>query len=230
MTAQRQQQRRSSGVVALTALEVLVESPRGLALGDLSKRIGVDPGQLHRALNGLMGSGYAEQDADTHRYHPTPRIIALASALLASMDLVTAARERMVALRDATGETVHLAQRTRDGAICVARELSPQPVAVTTEVGERFGVTTAVARAMSTARGMGYVTDDEVGRPGVRCAAAPVIGWEGKPLGVLAVSGPIERIDDRRLADLGSLVAAAADRLSREFGGFSAGAVGERGG
>lgn len=224
MTVKRPQQRRSSGVVAITALEELVKSPRGLALGDLSKRIDVDPGQLRRALNGLIGSEYAEQDADTHRYHPTPRIIALASTLLASMDLVTAARERMAALRDATGETIHLAQRTRDGAICVARELSPQPVAVTTEVGERFGVTTAVARAMSTARGPGYVTDDGIGRPGVRCAAAPVIGWEGKPLGVLAVSGPVERIDDRRLADLGPLVAAAADRLSHQFGGLSAGA------
>ena len=228
MTAQRQQ-RRSSGVVAMTALEELVESPRGLALNDLSKRIGVDPGQLHRALNGLIGSGYAEQDADTHRYYPTPRIVALAGTLLASMDLVTVARDRMVALQDATGETIHLARRTRDGAICVARELSPQPVAVTTEVGERFGAATAVSRAMSTARAMGYVTDDGVGRPGVRCAAAPVVGWEGKPLGVLAVSGPVERIDDRRLAELGPLVAGAADQLSREFGGMSAGAGSERG-
>jgi DNA-binding IclR family transcriptional regulator len=226
-------ERRSSGVVALTALEELVRTPRGVALTDLARRLEVDPGQLHRALNGLVGSGYAEQDPDTHRYLPTPRIISLASSLLASMDLVAAARHQMIAVRNATGETIHLAQRTRDGAICVARELSPQPVAVTTEVGERFGATTAVARAITGARGsgkssvtreLGYVTDDGVGRPGVRCAASPVIGWEGEALGVLAVSGPVERIDDHRLAELGRVVAAAAQELSSAFGGVLVGA------
>ena len=184
-------------------------------------------GQIHRALHGLIGSGYARQDPDTHHYFPTPRIISLAGSLLASMDLVALARDRMTMLRDATGETVHLAQRTRDGAICIARELSPMPIAVTTQVGETFGAATAVARAVNMGREAGpaaglnldqYVTDDSVGRAGVRCAAAPVIGWEGRPLAVLAVSGPVDRINDGRLAEFGQLVAKAAGELSAAFG------------
>ncbi len=49
-------------------------------------------------------------------------------------------------------------------------------------------------------------------RPAERARAA-------LPVAVLAVSGPVERIGDRHLAELGRLVSHAADELSRALGG-----------
>ena len=221
------QTRRSSGVVALSALEALVASPRGVSLSELAGQLGVDPGQLHRSLNGLVAAGYAENDRDTHLYSPTTRVIAVAGLLLGSMDLVAMARPLMVDLRKRTGETVHLAHRTPTGAICVALEMSEHPVAYATQVGQQFGASSAVARALDEfprraldQRGLrAPVIDDGQGLPGVRCAAAPILNWQGEANAAVAVSGPAERIDVARLLELGELVAQVGHRLSSDFGG-----------
>ena len=80
MTSTAARPRRSSGVVALTALEALVASPRGVSLSELARQLGVDPGQLHGSLNGLVAAGYAQNDRDTHVYTPTARVIAVAGS------------------------------------------------------------------------------------------------------------------------------------------------------
>lgn len=223
--------RRSSGVVALSALEALVASPRGVSLSELAGQLGVDPGQLHRSLNGLVAAGYAENDRDTHLYTPTARVIAVAGVLLGSMDLVAMARPLMVELRNTTGETVHLAHRTPTGAVCVALEMSEHPVAYATQVGQQFGSSSAVARALTDfqrdgpelARGVrAPVIDDGQNLPGVRCAAAPIVNWQGEAPAAVAVSGPAERIDLARLQELGDLVAHVGHRLSVGLGGSGA--------
>lgn len=219
--------RRPSGVVALSALEALVASPRGVSLTELAGQLGVDPGQLHRSLNGLVASGYAENDRDTHVYRPTTRVIGVAGVLLGSMDLVAMARPLMVELRQRTGETVHLAHRTSTGAVCVALEMSEHPVAYATQVGQQFGASSAVARALTEFPRHGKagqtmvapVIDDGQGLPGVRCAAAPIVNWQGEANAAVAVSGPAERIGVERLQELGELVAQVGHRLSKELGG-----------
>ena len=220
--------RRPSGVVALSALEALVEAPRGVSLTELAGQLGVDPGQLHRSLNGLVATGYAENDRDTHVYRPTTRVIGVAGVLLASMDLVSMARPLMNELRRRTGETVHLAHRTPTGAVCVALEMSEHPVAYATQVGQQFGASSAVARALTefprNGRADRYrmaapVIDDGQGLLGVRCAAAPIVNWQGDANAAIAVSGPAERIGLERLLELGELVAQVGYRLSKELGG-----------
>lgn len=220
--------RRPSGVVALAALEALVASPRGSSLSELAGQLGVDPGQLHRSLNGLVAAGYARSDRDTHLYAPTTKVVALAGVLLGSMDLVAMARPLMVDLRKRTGETVHLAHRTATGAVCVALEMSEHPVAYATQVGQQFGASSAVARALdefhrltpgAPRRTPASVIDDGHGLPGVRCAAAPILDWQGEANAAVAVSGPAERIGLERLQELGELVAQAGHRLSIDLGG-----------
>lgn len=215
--------RRSSGIVALAALEELAGSPGGLRLTEIAHRLTIDPGQAHRAVNGLLKAGYVDQDADSHMYRATAKLVTLASLLLDALDVVSLARPRIANLRLLTGETVHMAQQVGDEAVCVARELSEHPVAVTTAIGERFGKHSAVCKAIALGRSTdssnaGFVTDDGVGRPGVRCAAAPVIDWQGRTIAVVAVSGPAERISEARLQQLGADVAATASELSTALG------------
>ncbi len=227
MTSTTARTRRSSGVVALTALEALVASPRGVSLSELARQLGVDPGQLHRSLNGLVAAGYAQNDRDTHVYTPTARVIAVAGVLLGSLDLVAMARPLMIELRNATGETVHLAHGTPTGAVCVALEMSEHAVAYATQVGQQFGQSSAVARAIvdfkhttGAGRAVGApVIDDGQGLPGVRCAAAPILNWQGDATAAVAVSGPAERIGMARLQELGEFVSQVGHQLSAELGG-----------
>jgi DNA-binding IclR family transcriptional regulator len=229
--------RRPSGIAALAVLEQLAGSPAGLRLTEIARRLDIDPGQAHRAVNGLLATGYVEQDTDSHLYRATAKLVSLASVLLHAMDVVTLARPRISRLRLRTGETVHLAQQVGDEAVCVARELSEHPVAVTTAIGERFGRQSAVGKAIAIGRDgdrskasgrPAFVTDDGIGRPGVRCAAAPVSDWQGRTVAVIAVSGPSERISKHRLQELGADVAATARELSTALG--AAGLTGGNGG
>lgn len=219
--------RRPSGIAALAVLEELAGSPAGLRLTEIARRLDIDPGQAHRAVNGLLAAGYVEQDTDSHMYRATAKLVSLASVLLHAMDVVTLARPRISRLRLRTGETVHLAQQVGDEAVCVARELSEHPVAVTTAIGERFDKHSAVGKAIALrdarlSKGSkplpDFITDDGVGRPGVRCAAAPVVDWQGRTVAVVAVSGPSERISKDRLQQLGTDVAATASELSIALG------------
>lgn len=216
--------RRPSGMPALMVLERLVDATMGMTTTELARDLDVDPAQIHRAMKGLLDSGYTERDPITQRFRATPQILALASRLLASTDVVSIARPHMSSLREETGETVHVAQRIPEGAICVARLLSAQPVAATTAVGERFdNPASAVRMALSSpdsahADGWPYVVDRGQGRPGVWCVAAPIRDMERRIVAVIAVSGPQDRIDEGRLATFGGSVARTAAAISTALG------------
>ncbi|MGQ9365051.1 IclR family transcriptional regulator domain-containing protein [Azospirillum sp. ST 5-10] len=100
------------------------------------------------------------------------------------------------------------------------------------KVLERHGLPTFTAHTIATPRGLrddlarirarGYAVDDEEHAVGMRCVAAPIFDEHGRPAAALSVSGPAARIDDARLAVLGSLVVAAAGAATRELGGLSA--------
>lgn len=224
MTAVRDGTRRPSGLPALRVLERLVDAPQGMTATELSRELSVDTAQIHRTLKALVESGYTERDPVTQRYRATPQILGLASRLLSSTDVVGIARPFMSKLLTDTGETVHLAQAVPNGAICVARLLSAQPVAATTAIGERFdNPASAVGLALATSEApragdWPFVADKGQGRPGVWCVAAPIQDMERRVVAAIAVSGPEERIDEQRLADLGGIVSQAAAGISAALG------------
>lgn len=77
----------------------------------------------------------------------------------------------------------------------------------------------ALTANLKAAEARGWVADDEEHAIGLRCAAAPIFDETGTPLAALSVSGPAARIDDARLAEVGALVAKAADTVTRALGG-----------
>ena len=64
---------------ALTVLEALAPSPRGLSVTDLAERTGDSKAFIHRALSALVTAGYVEQDPQTSQYSLTTRVIEVAS-------------------------------------------------------------------------------------------------------------------------------------------------------
>jgi IclR family acetate operon transcriptional repressor len=67
-------------------------------------------------------------------------------------------------------------------------------------------------------RACGYAVDDEEHAIGLRCLAAPIFDETGDVVGAVSASGPMARIGDERIAELGALVLEASRAISLEMG------------
>lgn len=121
----------------LDILEVLAGASAGLGVTELAARVGSDKGNVHRLLKVLQERGYVEQSESTRRYHASVQLVALSGRLLRSLDLLEVARPVMQELREVTGESVHLAKRTRSGGVYIAQERNSARVSVETEIGSQ---------------------------------------------------------------------------------------------
>jgi IclR family transcriptional regulator, acetate operon repressor len=68
-------------------------------------------------------------------------------------------------------------------------------------------------------RQRGFSFDDEEHLPGTRCVAAPIYDEHAEALGALSLAGPLSRLPDDRIKQLGPLVAHTAEELTRRLGG-----------
>jgi IclR family acetate operon transcriptional repressor len=68
-------------------------------------------------------------------------------------------------------------------------------------------------------RAQGYALDDEEHAIGLRCVAAAIYDEHSEPLAALSASGPTARISDRRIPELGRIVASAASDITAALGG-----------
>jgi len=72
---------------------------------------------------------------------------------------------------------------------------------------------------LAAIRTRGFSVDDEEHTLGMRCLAAPIFNEYGEAIAGISVSGPAVRLQDGRLEELGPVVKAAADGLTRAIGG-----------
>jgi IclR family acetate operon transcriptional repressor len=77
----------------------------------------------------------------------------------------------------------------------------------------------ALAENLERVRAIGYALDDEEHAVGLRCIAAPVFDETGDCIGAVSTSGPMARIGDERIHQLGEIVLLAAKAISAEMGG-----------
>ena len=73
--------------------------------------------------------------------------------------------------------------------------------------------------ALVEIRRLGYAIDDEEHAVGLRCVASVIYDEYSKPLAAVSVSGPSARITDRKIPDLGKLVARTALDITAALGG-----------
>ncbi|HEY1689445.1 MAG TPA: IclR family transcriptional regulator [Solirubrobacteraceae bacterium] len=219
------ERRKPTLVSGLILIERLAQSRTGESVSNLAQSIGMDVGQAHRLLASLVETGYAFQDKLSSNYLLTPRLVHIAAAMVRDNDLVIASREIMRELRDATGETVHIAAAPGGTLpVCVARELSLEPVSVASNVGEIFAFeSSAIGEAVAQAHADNslathFTIDEGRHRPGVIAVAAPILGWGDEVVGAIAISGPAYRLTQERIAELGSLTTDASHAISRKLG------------
>ncbi len=67
-------------------------------------------------------------------------------------------------------------------------------------------------------RATGYAVDDEEHAIGLRCIAAPIFDETGDVVAAVSASGPMARISDERMSQLGALVLEASRAISADMG------------
>lgn len=68
------------------------------------------------------------------------------------------------------------------------------------------------------ARTRGWAFDDEEKATGMRCVAAPILNSYGEAIAGISVSGPTSRMSEDRIEEIATLVATAAQEVSRGMG------------
>lgn len=93
---------------AVSILDALAASPRGLGLAEIARAIGQNESTTHHLVATLRHRGFVEQDDSTRVYRLGHRLIQLAVSYLADTDLYSVAAGPLFTLRDQTGETSYL--------------------------------------------------------------------------------------------------------------------------
>ena len=103
---------------AIAVLDTLAEAGE-LGTNEIARRTGMTPSTVSRQLGTLAAAGLVEHVTSNGRYRLGLRIVHLANALLARLDVREVARPHLVALVEATGETATLSVPGDEHAITV---------------------------------------------------------------------------------------------------------------
>src|SRR5512136_2649417 len=93
---------------ASSILDILGQSPHGIAIRELSSRMHLPKGTTHRLLSSLSYFGYVRQDQNTKNYFLGFKLVELGNMLLGQLDLRKEAESFLRNLAERTKETVHL--------------------------------------------------------------------------------------------------------------------------
>lgn len=241
---------------ALSILNTLAESGRGMTLTDLANTVRLAPSTAHRLLTTLQQERFVRFEPMGGVWQVGVQAFIVGSGFLRARDLVATARPYMQRLMEEHGETVNLAVEDRGLVVYLAQVECQEMMRAFARPGARVpmhssGVGKALLAAMPDQkvekiverRGMdkktdrtlvrvadlkrhlidvrkrGYAIDNEEQAIGLRCVAAVIRDEFGEPCGAVSMSGPMARIGDDRIPQLGDIVARTAEEITREWGG-----------
>jgi DNA-binding IclR family transcriptional regulator len=138
---------------AVVVLDALAEGGE-LGTNEIARRTGLPPSTVSRQLGTLASTGLVEHDPDTGRYRLGIRIVRLANAVLARLDVRRIARPHLEELVRATGETATLHVPGEEDAVTVDFVPSAHYVQHVTQLGRP-----SIAHATSAGKVMLAFTD-----------------------------------------------------------------------
>lgn len=125
---------------ARRALDVLcaysAERPEW-SVTELSQHLGVHKSTMSRLLTTMEGAGFVRRSSESGRFVLGPRLLEMASLVLARLDVRAIARPWLEELSRASQETVNLAVWDQDEAINVDQIASTQPILYMGWIGRR---------------------------------------------------------------------------------------------
>jgi DNA-binding IclR family transcriptional regulator len=120
---------------AVAVLDALADGAAELGTNEIARRTGINASTVSRLLATLTEARLVEHVAGTGRYRLGIRLLQLGNAVLARMDLRELARPHLVAVAEATGETVTLSAPGEQEAVTVDYVQSPSYVQSVAQVG-----------------------------------------------------------------------------------------------
>jgi DNA-binding IclR family transcriptional regulator len=99
----------------------VLESQEPVGLGELASASGIPKSTASRLLTALERRGLIEQDGERGRLRPGPAILRVAERGMVERNIIELSRPTLEALGDASGETINLGLRARDGVEHVAQ-------------------------------------------------------------------------------------------------------------
>lgn len=108
-TQKKPRQKLSSVGTAIALLKSFSESDYELGITQLARSLGVAKSTVFRVATTLLSEGLLEQNQENGRYRLGIGVFRLGSLVRRRMDVSAEARPHLFALRESTGETVHLA-------------------------------------------------------------------------------------------------------------------------
>ncbi len=138
---------------ALTILEELARSKRGLRLPEVALRLSIPKSSTHSLLVALERRGYLHRNDRTGRYLFGSRILTLANAALCGMTLREVAHPLLAGLVRTTGVACKMAILDRDQALLVEQVHPPHIVTPMTWLGKHLELhCTALGKALAASQ------------------------------------------------------------------------------
>lgn len=143
----------------VSLLDALASEDQGASLKVLAAETGLHPSTAFRILGALGEHDFVARDAQGH-YRLGPHLLRLAAKARVGLDVRSAARPEMEALRDLLGETVNLTVRQGDEVVYVERVTPNRMMRVEQVVGSRAPLhVTAVGKLMLGEAGAAAIRD-----------------------------------------------------------------------
>ena len=120
---------------AFAILEEVARNRDGIALADLSKRVGLHNSTTFHLVKTMVSLGYIRQMKDSKRYRVGRPLFALAASALDEIEMVSLATPILEELSRETGESSHFAVRMGDSVVVIARTAGPGAFQLVDRVG-----------------------------------------------------------------------------------------------
>ena len=138
---------------AFMLLELLCQSPKGLAIHELTQQTGLNKSTVHRLLATMLRWGYVQR-SENAVYRAGMRICELGDYIQQNLDIIDLARAPMEKLSRDTGETVHLVEWDGDEIVYIYKvESIHGAIRMVSRIGMRRPLyCTGVGKAMLACR------------------------------------------------------------------------------
>lgn len=122
---------------SLEVLDILIDYPEGIGVTELSEILDVAKSTAFRILNSLMNRGYVEQNIETTKYYLGLKLLELGEIVSSRLDIKQIAYPYLYKIREATGETAHLAILDGTEIIYIDKIESYQTLRMFSNIGRR---------------------------------------------------------------------------------------------
>ncbi|MFS0828675.1 IclR family transcriptional regulator [Pseudomonas phoenicis] len=124
-----------SAEVGTDILKALAQLAPSTSLSRLAEFVDMPASKVHRYLQALIASGFAEQNTATNHYGLGREALRVGLAALGSIDVLKVAAEPLAQLRDTLNESCFIAVWGNQGATVVGIEPAVRAVTVVTQIG-----------------------------------------------------------------------------------------------